>query len=427
MASWDIFHADRLELERGQSTQAIRSALARGDLRDDDLVRPAGTTIPWARIADMPELMAPATEPAAHAGPAVQSPQAADTRIETPLPDFEEIQSSLEEIVPPPRVHHPTELPGTSPSDVAFPVLNEPEPHPLHVPGPSAPGASSPAWIWADDDEEEDQGEIVEDREDMEVLADDALDELSRPSNPASEQPRRPDASKAPEHDEDWEPSEADLDLDESNGSQSSSRVALPVVPSRDREGNVIPADAEEPAEAAFSLSRSATQKIEELDLAPMVDVAFQLVLFFMVTATTVLYKTLEIPKPSGETPAGAVAQGHSRTLDELKSDYILVEIDSQGAMKLDREPIEPRRETLVENLRRAREKTGRKAMLVSAEYSTLHRHAVLAYDAAQEIGLSIAVSKPKPPQGPAPTLRAAPATPARSTPKPGDAAAAPL
>ena len=50
--------------------------------------------------------------------------------------------------------------------------------------------------------------------------------------------------------------------------------------------------------------------------------------------------------------------------------------------MKLDREPIEPRRETLVENLRRAREKTGRKAMLLSADYETLHRNAVLAYDA---------------------------------------------
>ncbi len=83
-----------------------------------------------------------------------------------------------------------------------------------------------------------------------------------------------------------------------------------------------------------------------------MVDVAFQLVLFFMVTATMVLYKTLEIPKPSGEAPAGAVAQGRSRTLDDLKDDYILVEIDDRGAMKLDREPIEPVRETLVENLR---------------------------------------------------------------------------
>jgi hypothetical protein len=63
---------------------------------------------------------------------------------------------------------------------------------------------------------------------------------------------------------------------------------------------------------------------------------------------------------------------------------------------------------TLVEQLRRAREKTGRKTMLVSAEFTTPHRNAVLAYDAANEIGLGIAIAKPQAPQGPAPTLRGA-------------------
>ena len=144
-----------------------------------------------------------------------------------------------------------------------------------------------------------------------------------------------------------------------------------------------------------------------------MVDVAFKLVLFFMVTATTVLYKTLEIPKPSGEAPASAVAQGRSRSLDDLKEDYILVEIDERGAMKLDREPIEPVMSTLVESLRRAREKTGRKSMLLSADFATPHRNAVLAYDAANEIGLGIAIARPQPPQGPAPTLRPAAEAPA--------------
>ena len=57
LANWDVFHGDRLELERGLSTSAIREALARGELRDDDLVRPAGTTVAWARLADMPELL----------------------------------------------------------------------------------------------------------------------------------------------------------------------------------------------------------------------------------------------------------------------------------------------------------------------------------------------------------------------------------
>src|SRR4029079_8969868 len=147
----------------------------------------------------------------------------------------------------------------------------------------------------------------------------------------------------------------------------------------------LCPDEAGDDTEEEFSRSRKATEKIEELDLAPMVDVAFNLVLFFMVTATTVLYKKLEIPKPSGEAPASAVAQGRSRSLDDLKSDYILVEIDDRGAMKLDREPIEPSMETLVARAQTARETTGRKSMLLSADFATPHRNAVLAYDAANE------------------------------------------
>ncbi len=74
--------------------------------------------------------------------------------------------------------------------------------------------------------------------------------------------------------------------------------MSLPVVPSRDWNEDRPPVeDGEE--EGDFTLSRSGPMTVEELDLAPMVDVAFQLVLFFMVTATTVLYKTLEIPKPT--------------------------------------------------------------------------------------------------------------------------------
>lgn len=112
---------------------------------------------------------------------------------------------------------------------------------------------------------------------------------------------------------------------------------------------------AEIPEEEEFSLSRSGPMTVEELDLAPMVDVAFQLVLFFMVAAQTVLYKTLEIPKPSTEQAPAAVAQGRSRTLDDLKEDYILVEVDGSGAMKIDREPVAAEMTALVERLRSAR------------------------------------------------------------------------
>ena len=144
-----------------------------------------------------------------------------------------------------------------------------------------------------------------------------------------------------------------------------------------------------------------------------MVDVAFQLVLFFMVAAQTVLYKTLEIPKPTQEQAPSAVAQGQSRTLDDLKDDYVLVEIDSSGAMKIDRQPVAADMEALVERLRSARESTHRKAMLLSADFATPHRNAVLAYDAANEIGLGIVIARPANPQGPAPSL-----IPRQPTPK---------
>jgi biopolymer transport protein ExbD len=190
----------------------------------------------------------------------------------------------------------------------------------------------------------------------------------------------------------------------EASGENGASHVALPVVPSRDWNEDRHPIEVGEEDED-FTFSRSGPMTVEELDLAPMVDVAFQLVLFFMVTATTVLYKTLEIPKPTQDQAPGAVAQGQSRSVDDLQKDYILVEIDSAGAMQIDREPVAADVDALAERLRTAREKTGRKIMLLSADYSTAHRNAVLAYDAAIEIGMGIAIAKPNTPQGPAPSV----------------------
>ncbi len=190
----------------------------------------------------------------------------------------------------------------------------------------------------------------------------------------------------------------------ESRGGGGASSVGLPVVPSRDWNEDRSPV-VEDAEEEAFTFSRSGPMTVEELDLAPMVDVAFQLVLFFMVTATTVLYKTLEIPKPTADQPPGAVTQGHSRSVEDLQKDYILVEIDAGGAMKVDREPVPATVDALAERLRTARDKTNRKVMLLSAAHATLHRNAVLAIDAANEIGMSIALAKPTAPQGPAPSV----------------------
>ena len=144
-----------------------------------------------------------------------------------------------------------------------------------------------------------------------------------------------------------------------------------------------------------FTLSRNSAERVEELDLAAMVDVAFQLVLFFLVTASTVVFKTLEVPKPNEDKPPEAAAQSRAKSIDELEKDYILVEVDAEGGVKVDHLPIKADRATLVEKLRTARESTGRKAMLLSADFATRHRNAVLAFDVAGEIDLQIAIAQP--------------------------------
>jgi biopolymer transport protein ExbD len=315
------------------------------------------------------------------------------------------------------------ELGGES-DDVAFPVISDPPQDPVieAAPGPMARDPERehpvpPAWVWPDDDEREDEvGREIEEAgggdfdEQIEILDDEVaeleiLDEdgLSVPSPFARE----------------------------ATGGNGASRVGLPVVPSRD--WNEDQAPVEEGGDDDFTLSRRGPMTVEELDLAPMVDVAFQLVLFFMVTATTVLYKTLEIPKPTTDQAPGAVAQGHSRSVEDLQKDYILVEIDAGGAVKIDRESVPANGDAIAERLRSARDKTGRKVMLLSADYATPHRHAVLAYDAAIEIGMGISIARPNPPQGPAPSIfpgagrgRAARPPGTGSSPRPAAPAAAP-
>jgi biopolymer transport protein ExbD len=405
LANWDVFHGDRLELERDLTTSAVREALARGELLDDDLVRPAGMTVAWTRLGDLAELLEPsepppipaASAPAAGISPPLPASDAAaaprepsDFELDSDeiasresLPAAQQATLRAREWVPMPAEH----------SDIAFPVFNDEPVEPKPVPAGSKIAPEQPAspWHWA---EEVDDGDLEE--EDNDFI-------------------QRPQDVEAPEAKfvgvgEDEPASFADgLEIVEDSSSSfalpvSMSSGTLPVVGSggpMEDQGALV----EVPEPDEFSLSRSGPTTVEELDLAPMVDVAFQLVLFFMVAAQTVLYKTLEIPKPSTDQTPAAVTQGRSRNLDDLQDDYILVEIDSSGAMKIDRQSVPADMAVVVDRLRSAREATRRKAMLLSADFATPHRSAVLAYDAANEIGLGIVIARPAPPQGPAPRL----------------------
>ena len=61
----------------------------------------------------------------------------------------------------------------------------------------------------------------------------------------------------------------------------------------------------------------------DELDMTPMVDVTFLLLIFFMVTASFTLQKSLEQPPASSDEPSTVVEEN-----EEILDDYVQVTID---------------------------------------------------------------------------------------------------
>lgn len=127
----------------------------------------------------------------------------------------------------------------------------------------------------------------------------------------------------------------------------------------------------------------------EELDLTPMVDVTFQLLIFFMLTAAFALQKAIDLPTPD---PTQAVAT--SRTIEEIEEDddYVIVRIEDDNTILLEDRQIS--RQEVVPRLRELREKPSGKnsrppnSLMVMASGEALHETVVLVLDAGSEAGM---------------------------------------
>ena len=330
---WDVFHSVKLEVERGIATELVRSRLLDGTLNGDDLIRAAGTTR-WSRINQVAAFTALAEPPPA-AAPLVIAPP------------------------PAPVVESPRLAPDPDP---------DPEPDPAPEPGPQPLAELE----FPDEDEDEEEDEEFP-AEEVDLAAD-----APEPAGSAPAGFRDDDRFDPP------------ILPDDEAGGPRPPELGDPLAPELEAAN-----DAEDDEASDFTLTRNSTETVEELDLAAMVDVAFQLVLFFLVTASTLVFKTLEVPRPNEDKPPEAAAQSRAKSIDELEKDYILVEVDTEGAVKVDHLPVPADRAALVEKLRTARESTGRKSMLLSADFGTRHKNAVLAFDVASEIDLQIAIAQP--------------------------------
>lgn len=127
-----------------------------------------------------------------------------------------------------------------------------------------------------------------------------------------------------------------------------------------------------------------------ELDMTPMVDVTFLLLIFFMVTAAFSLQKSLEVPKPSDQDPSTNVVQEDPQD----QADFVTVRVDefnTYQVMTVDWEEEAPSEQDLHVLLRRARDgdSTGTvpTKLRVEAHGDSLHEKVIAAVDAGNGSG----------------------------------------
>jgi len=134
---------------------------------------------------------------------------------------------------------------------------------------------------------------------------------------------------------------------------------------------------------------RTVPSQDDEIDMTPMIDVVFQLLIFFMVTSTFALQKALPIPTP--ETVEGAAQQ---QSLDQPNPDDVLiVRVDADDAIWVD-DVLALSRPDLISKLRQARLKIGPggepgpRKLLVSVDPDAHQEAVVLALDAGSSAGM---------------------------------------
>ena len=112
------------------------------------------------------------------------------------------------------------------------------------------------------------------------------------------------------------------------------------------------------------------------LDMTPLIDVVFLLLIFFMLTASFTQAQRLKVELPKAE-------QGESA--QDQRKDW-KIEIDAQGNYALNGEALAP--ELLATRLRELPGRTDDTVVLVRAHAKSEHQAVVRALDAAKAAGL---------------------------------------
>ncbi|EIC20606.1 ExbD/TolR family protein [Thiorhodovibrio frisius] len=121
-----------------------------------------------------------------------------------------------------------------------------------------------------------------------------------------------------------------------------------------------------------------------DLNLTPLVDVVFLLLLFFMISTTFEQQRELPIALPEAK---GQPAQKTDRK-------PLAIGIDRNSHYVVDGQPLDPgsaeqTRERLIIALRHASASSKNRSLLIEADAQTPHQAVMRVLDAAQEVGLT--------------------------------------
>lgn len=142
-----------------------------------------------------------------------------------------------------------------------------------------------------------------------------------------------------------------------------------------------VPSSQEE--QPSFKLPKRRAE-MEEMDLTPMVDVVFQLLIFFMVTASFSMQKSISAPTP--EQNKKGVARS-LQTPEDMQEVAVVVRIDNRNGVTVDDEPVGDLSD-LPDVLRDRMRKEQKSEMVVFADGDAQHRAVVTVIDAANAVGM---------------------------------------
>ncbi|RIK81655.1 MAG: hypothetical protein DCC67_07990 [Planctomycetota bacterium] len=126
----------------------------------------------------------------------------------------------------------------------------------------------------------------------------------------------------------------------------------------------------------------------DEMDLTPMVDVTFLLLIFFMITAAFAVQKAINVPPVSDSDAA------QSQTVDELEENSIVVRVDADNVYWIAAPGWSEERQAVSQAEMRSQIREARAGgkgptrLLVQAHGSARHENVVAALDAGSGSGM---------------------------------------